>query len=543
MIELINFWWFIFSLTLAGLVAWLLHPFFSKWLKALLSTFEVNIMTNEVTSGVKPFSTFLLIAAGSIFFIIGAWLAATRLSAKPVPPAPAAILQEFRAYEKNRADYFFGPEWRNFHLNQNDNWQPSELKFSAGDYVWAISYDSCYIKIEPFNGDPPIIEKFAGSLYQKRLPQEAAVYFHVPLVQLPYYDKTLHNVWVKKWSFTKVQTDRARALVGSLFCMFVGFLLLPFGMAEAAKQTPKSKQPESGVDIKDDVFSKNQEAEMDPEKNPNMSIESIMQNLQKHASAGNVGVFGYAWKQSIMRFRTAQQTRNLAEMQKHFEQLSKLYETLNGAQQHQRKFNRFMKTSKIEEEIEDLKLKIEREELQQQYKQTKQGGISEKDHKRATLSKYVIQLQKTTLAAYKEQFQDEGLASQYPRFVDEAIQRAANIEQFLEAMVESNISHAEFERLIKAMLVEHDEEQSGAEKKAQETEQALKKREAVKKVIEEQIKEERKKFFEKKEWLEYIKSGPPSENKNRDIAQTDSEIKTLEQEIQALEQKRRGMSG
>lgn len=68
MIDLINPWWFAFSLTLAGLVAWLLHRFFSKWLKALLSTFEVNIMTNEVTSGVKPFSTFLLIATGSVFF-------------------------------------------------------------------------------------------------------------------------------------------------------------------------------------------------------------------------------------------------------------------------------------------------------------------------------------------------------------------------------------------------------------------------------------------------------------------------------------------
>ena len=52
MIELINPWWFAFSLTLVSLLAWLLHPFFSKWLKGLLSTFEVNILTNEVTSGV-----------------------------------------------------------------------------------------------------------------------------------------------------------------------------------------------------------------------------------------------------------------------------------------------------------------------------------------------------------------------------------------------------------------------------------------------------------------------------------------------------------
>lgn len=374
------------------------------------------------------------------------------------------------------------------------------------------------------------------------MPQAAAVYFHVPLLQLPYYDKTLHNVWVKKWSFSKVQTDRAQALVGSLVCMFIGFLLLPFGMTEATKPTSKTKQLEPEVDIKDDVFSINKEAEMDPEKNPNLSIEKIMQNLQKHANAGNVGVFSYAWKQSIMRFRTAQQTRNLAEMQNHFEQLSKLYETLNSAQQHQHKFNRFMKTSKVEDQIEDFKLKIEREELQQQYKQTKEGGMSEKDRKRATLSKYLIQLQKITLAAYKEQFQDEGLASQYPRFVDEAIQRAANIEQFLEAMVESSISHAEFERLIKAMLVEH-EEQSGAEQAGKKYRDRREKHDAIKDELDKEIDELEKEVLKLDRTIQKLETLLPDDEIEDDIQMKKSMLQRKKDDLISLKQKRKSMSG
>lgn len=100
---------------------------------------------------------------------------------------------------------------------------------------------------------------------------------------------------------------------------------------------------------------------------------------------------------------------------------------------------------------------------------------------------------------------------------------------------------AAFEHLSK--VVKQPPKLSEVEQKEQETRTASDKREAVKKVLEEKTKQKRDELFQKKETLRGLENSPDFPEKDKFIAQTKSEIKTLEADIQALEQKRRGLSG
>ena len=516
----------LFVLIIGAILSWVC----TNGLRSLLARPYLDLGTGELRRQANPRYLKHFLFFGVVFLLFPLFLLYQHVSNPIQPPSTATVQQEFNRKDKHALD----ASWKTYALKAIDGWQDSGFDFSADDYFWVISFDSCFIKVQSLVDDSVKVVKIAIQAHQARLTKPAAIYLKTPVAKPPLYNGLARNVFLKRWSFNDQLSSRKFSVYSAFLLLGTASFLLSFVLFGYKEQPAKAHPKTTSVS----TTTQSSPAQPDRETYPLVDIAHLTKVITTELTQ--------AYKEN--------RTHNVVKQYWH------LLEDFNFRKQVEAKMHdldavKALRDSIRELQTSDLKDKkaeagleadIAEDEVRKARAESEKRKFEQPNREKECLkikTRYQGRLSKISFDNYKEYLQTDQPKEHRQAFIQEAIKDTKTIDGFLDQLIEIGITPRELEAIIQDILQE--DKKSAADKTAEATQEAADELRSQEEVILKEIKTRRKQEagFEKEifETNQELETQPNDFALKEKLRQLTDDLEYVQNKIQTLKQKLKSM--